>query len=73
MKRLFALLARQRNITVFLLMGIAFIEIAPFSLEEIPSWEKPWIQGGFPKSYLSPSKDSFYWRTQYIKTTVEQE
>lgn len=52
---------------------IAYIEITPFSLGEVKDQRKLWVQGGFPRSYLEPEEQSFYWRQQYVKTYIEQD
>lgn len=53
---------------------IAYIELTPFSLFEVEDWQKLWVRGGFPDSYLAPSsEDSEYWRKQYISTFLERD
>ena len=52
---------------------ISFIEITAFSVEEVGDWRKLWAVGGFPRSYLLDSHNSFDWRKDYIKTYVEQD
>jgi predicted AAA+ superfamily ATPase len=53
---------------------IHYLELPPFSLEEVDSLEQLWIRGGFPRSYLAETnEDSFRWRQQYIKTYLEQD
>lgn len=53
---------------------IAYLEITPFSLQEVDSQEKLWIRGGFPKSYLAESEEmSSDWREFYIRTFLEQD
>lgn len=53
---------------------IAYIELTPFSLFEVEDWERLWLRGGFPKSFLARSlNDSNYWRKQYISTFLERD
>lgn len=53
---------------------ISYLEIKPFSLSETNDWNKLWIRGGFPNSYLATSDaNSYAWRSQYINTFLEQD
>ncbi len=53
---------------------IAYLEIQPFSYQEVHEWERLWLRGGFPGSYLATSNDgSIEWRKQYVKTFLEQD
>ncbi len=52
---------------------ISFIEITPFSLEEVFNQSELWLKGGFPKSYLSDDESSMLWREGYIRTYIEQD
>ena len=59
---------------------IAFIELNPFSVEEIvPArdhtvLQKYWIRGGFPRSFLAESDDvSMIWRENFIRTFLERD
>ncbi|KKQ48649.1 MAG: hypothetical protein US69_C0017G0027 [candidate division TM6 bacterium GW2011_GWF2_38_10] len=53
---------------------IGYIEITPFSYQEVENNEKLWLQGGFPRSFLTDSIDlSFIWRENYIRTFLEQD
>lgn len=55
---------------------IAFVEIAPFSIEEVgaSAAESLWLRGGFPLSYLAESDEaSWRWREAYIKTFLERD
>lgn len=53
---------------------IGYLELSPFSLEEIEDLSKLWIRGGFPRSYLAKTeRASFLWRTAYIKTFLERD
>lgn len=53
---------------------IGYIELPPFSLEEVHDSQKLWIRGGFPRSYLAATgNDSFTWRLNYINTFLERD
>lgn len=53
---------------------IAYIELTPFSLDEVDHSNNLWLRGGFPKSYLPKSiEDSIYWRQNYISTFLERD
>ncbi len=58
---------------------IAYIELSPFSAEEVSveevggqSQTALWSRGGFPLSFLAPSdEDSLVWRQQFVRTFLE--
>lgn len=53
---------------------IHYIELTPFSFEEVDHLDKLWIRGGFPLSYLAENdSDSMRWRQDYIRTFLEQD
>ena len=54
---------------------IGYIELMPFSLDEVDhDSEMLWLRGGFPLSYLAKSdEDSFLWRQSYIATFLERD
>jgi predicted AAA+ superfamily ATPase len=59
---------------------IAYLELTPFSLLELPAATEPatldtaWVRGGFPGSYLASSEDaSWEWRGQFIATYLERD
>lgn len=53
---------------------ISHIELTPFSYGEVEDIDKLWIQGGFPKAYLSNSlKESAAWRKEFISTFLERD
>lgn len=52
---------------------ISYIEITPFSANEVDDSEKLWLQGGFPRSYLLDNRDSMAWRENFMRTYVEQD
>ncbi|NOX36676.1 MAG: ATP-binding protein [Calditrichaeota bacterium] len=59
---------------------IVYHELSPFLLEEIASGEpqkdfqKLWLRGGFPESFLSPDETtSFQWREAFIRSFLERD
>jgi predicted AAA+ superfamily ATPase len=55
---------------------ITFIELAGFSLGEVgfQQWEKLWIRGGFPRSFLAVNDAvSLQWREDFIRTFLERD
>lgn len=53
---------------------ISYLEMTPFSLQEVDHTRKLWIRGGFPRSYLATTdKNSFNWRKAYIRTFLEKD
>jgi len=56
---------------------IAYVEIRPFSVDELPdgiSVEKNWFRGGFPKALFAPDdRAAFNWLDNFIKTYVERD
>jgi predicted AAA+ superfamily ATPase len=56
---------------------IAFMELKPFSLSELPdifSWKQLWLQGGLPLSLLARNKvSSMNWRSNFIRSYVERD
>ena len=55
---------------------IAYVELAPFNLLEtgVDAWERLWIRGGFPDSFLAESDDaSAVWRENFIRTYLERD
>ena len=59
---------------------IAFLELAPFSIDEIHADRdqetlfRYWNRGGFPRSYLAPSDAlSLAWRENFIRTFLERD
>ncbi len=53
---------------------ISYIEMTPFSYEEVGNIKTLWSRGGFPKSYLASSDlISSHWRKNYIKTFLERD
>lgn len=55
---------------------IAYRELTPFDVLDVPEgeWERRWIRGGFPPSYLAESEaQSFDWRQDFIRTYLERD
>ncbi len=53
---------------------IAYQEVAPFSLQEVPDHKKLFLRGGFPNAYLAESdKTAFLWLENYIRTFLERD
>jgi predicted AAA+ superfamily ATPase len=57
---------------------IAYLELNPFSLQEIENIDgnlnKLWLRGGFPDSFLAESDEkSFIWRKHFISTYLERD
>lgn len=53
---------------------IGYIEVMPFSLDEVDNSQKLWLRGGFPKAYLAGNEeDSYLWRQSYISTYLERD
>lgn len=53
---------------------INYLELTPFSYTEVDHFDRLWLRGGFPKSYLAKSSlISLEWRNAYITTFLEQD
>lgn len=53
---------------------IDYIELAPFSLDEVEDRDRLWAWGGFPKSYLAKNyQDSERWRKSYLNAFIERD
>lgn len=53
---------------------IGYIELPPFTLEEVTDYQRLWRRGGFPRSFLASSDEiSFLWRQDYITTFLERD
>ncbi|MBY0544505.1 MAG: ATP-binding protein [Gammaproteobacteria bacterium] len=53
---------------------ISYLELTPFTLFEIGDWQRLWLRGGFPNSYLAKSNDdSYQWRAHYVSTFLERD
>lgn len=53
---------------------IGYIEITPFTLDEVNKSDLLWLRGGFPRSFLaSDNHESYKWRQSYISTFLERD
>lgn len=59
---------------------IAYFELTPFLLKEVPedqtvrALRRLWLRGGFPRSYLAANeRQSFEWRLDFIRTFLERD
>lgn len=53
---------------------IGYLELMPFSLEEVNNEQQLHLRGGYPRAYLAETnEDSAVWRKNYIKTFLEQD
>ncbi len=55
---------------------IAYHDLAGFSLEEVgpPAWERLWLRGSFPRSFLARSEElSRVWRRDFARTFLERD
>lgn len=53
---------------------IHYIELTPFSYNEVEDLEQLWKRGGFPRSFLAEDDvSSRIWRESYLKTFIEQD
>lgn len=53
---------------------IGYIELTPFSLDEVDHENVLFLRGGFPKSYLAENdEESYRWRESYITTFLERD
>lgn len=65
-----------RNSADTLAGRIGYLQLTPFSLEEVDDseLEKLWIRGGFPLSFLAKTdRESQVWRQNFIKTYLERD
>jgi len=52
---------------------ISYIEISPYTADEVKQMKCLWLQGGYPISYYQKEEMSFDWRINYIRTFLEQD
>ena len=53
---------------------VGFLELPPFSFQEVTDWKRLWYRGGFPRSYLAPSDPaSATWLKAYVSTFLERD
>jgi predicted AAA+ superfamily ATPase len=53
---------------------VLFRELSPFLVQEVPSVDRLWLRGGFPRSYLARSEgDSLEWRRSFTQAFLERD
>lgn len=53
---------------------IGYIELTPFTVQEVDDAQKLWVRGGFPDSYLAKDeKTSKLWRSNFILTYIQRD
>ena len=65
-----------RGVSESLAGRVEFVELYGFDLGEIggDSWEKLWVRGGFPRSFLARSDDdSIAWREGFVRSFLERD
>lgn len=65
-----------RNSSESLAGRIAYLELSPFNLTEVPEigYKDLWFKGGFPGALLAPDDDLLYqWHYNYVKTYIERD
>ena len=65
-----------RRVSQSLAGRVEFVELSGFDLRETgaEAWERLWLRGGFPRSFLAGSEeDSLAWREGFIRTFLERD
>jgi len=65
-----------RDVSETLAGRTSFVEMQGFSLDEvgIDAWQRLWLRGGFPRSWLAESDSiSLEWRKAFIRTFLERD
>jgi hypothetical protein len=54
---------------------VAYLELQGFGLGDVgPRWERLWLRGGFPRSYLARGEaESLRWRHDLVRTFLERD
>ncbi len=56
---------------------VAYFELPPFTLQELPApadYRQHWLRGGFPESFLAADdRSSLEWRENFIQTYLERD
>ncbi len=53
---------------------ISYLELAPFSLWELPEKQQVlWLQGGFPRAFFADPEGSYGWRLDFIRSFLERD
>ena len=64
------------GILLSLVRSLPLLALSGFNAEEVgwENWQKLWLRGGFPRSYLAASDDdSAAWREGFIRTFLERD
>jgi uncharacterized protein len=65
-----------KNVSETLAGRVEFVELSGFDVREVQAsrWERVWLRGGFPRSFLADSEDdSLAWREGFIRTFLERD
>ena len=65
-----------KNVSETLAGRVEFVELSGFDIAETgaDAWEKLWVRGGFPWSFLAGSdEDSLSWREGFVRTFLERD
>lgn len=65
-----------KNVSETLAGRVEFVELSGFDLGETgtAAWQKRWLRGGFPRSFLADSdEDSTAWRDGFMRTFLERD
>ncbi len=68
--------ALVRGVSETLAGRTSFVDMHGFSLQEVDNsaWQKLWLRGGFPRSFLAASDEaSLEWRKGFIRTFLERD
>lgn len=53
---------------------IQYVELTPFTGQEVDSLRRLWLRGGYPPAYLADSEvDAEIWRKAYVRTFLERD
>jgi uncharacterized protein len=53
---------------------VGFLELPPFSYQEVPDPRRLWLRGGFPRAYLARSEEACAtWLRAYVSTFLERD
>lgn len=53
---------------------IGYIDLTPFTVNEVKDMNRLWLRGGFPLSYLAHSDNgSYIWRKNFIRTFLQRD
>ncbi|MBK8976324.1 MAG: DUF4143 domain-containing protein [Planctomycetes bacterium] len=66
----------MRGVSKSLAGRVTFVDVAGFELSEVgpEAFERLWLHGGFPRSYLAESDEhSGHWRDDFVRTFLERD